>query len=128
MGLTILISEYIAWHYGRAPTEILELGRNFLWFGWNVFSVELLSKTLFAPFYRIQEGYKNWTDFEALGETIVANTVSRAVGFLLRIFIIAAGFLFETIICIAMVMALTAWILFPIFIPFLIFSGIYLLF
>lgn len=122
------MKEYMAWHYGRAPTEILELGKNFLWFGWNVFSMELLSRTLIAPFYRIQEGYKNWTDFEALGEAIVANTVSRTVGFLLRIFIITAGFLFEAIVCIATVVALAAWILFPIFIPALILSGTYLLF
>ena len=128
MGLTILISEYITWHYGRAFTEILDLGRDFLWFGWNVFSVSVLSQTLVSPFYRIQEAYKNWTDFEALGETIVANTVSRVVGFLLRIFMLILGTLFELFILATLSIVLISWMVLPLLIPLLFFEGIYLIF
>src|SRR3989338_5402779 len=128
MGFAIFISEYIAWHYGRAFTEILDLGRDFLWFGWNVFSVSLLSQSLVSPFYRIQEGYKNWTDFEALGETIVANTVSRVVGFLLRLFMLILGAFFELFILATLSIVLISWMVLPLLIPLLFFEGIYLIF
>lgn len=126
--MAIFFGEYIAWHYGRALTEILELGRDFLWFGWNVFSISLLSQTLVSPFYRIQEGYKNWTDFEALGEAVVANTISRVVGFLLRLFMLLLGAIFELFILAALSIILISWVMLPLLIPLLLFEGINIIF
>ncbi len=128
MGSALLIKDYIRWHYGQALKEIWELERDFLWFGYHFFSIPVLFQTLFSPFYRIRESYKGWASFEALLENAVANVVSRFVGLFLRLFVIAFGIIFEIVIFLLLIPAYTVWILFPVLIPALIYSGFILLF
>lgn len=117
MGLPILITEYIWWHYGTALKEIIELERNFLWFGYHLFSIKLLLQTIFSPFSRIQEGYKGLGSMEMLMENVVANMISRAVGFIFRTIIIIIGVMFEALLTVALLPVLIFWVLLPILIP-----------
>lgn len=124
MGLAIFIKEYISWHYGRAITEIIELEKNFLWFGYYLFSFKLLLKTLLSPLYRIKESYKGWTNIEFLLENFIANAVSRVVGFVLRIFVLTVGAVFEIAVAIVFVPVLSVWIVLPALIPMLFLLGL----
>ncbi len=128
MGIAIFLGEYITWHYGQALRDIWELGKNFLWFGYYLFSLELLLKTLFAPFYRIREESKGVVALEALLENIVANTVSRVVGFLFRTIVLIIGIIFEGAVIIATTAILAVWIFFPILLPALFFTGLAFIF
>lgn len=116
MTLGIFVFEYIAWHYGTALTELFLVWKNFLWFGYNFFSIQLLSSTLFTPFHRIQEIQKRGLDMEAILTTLVANTISRLVGFILRIFVIILGLLFEFLMLTILIPIFLIWIFFPLFI------------
>jgi len=128
MGFAVFVGEYIIWHYSKAFGDILELSRNFLWFGYHFFSFSLLLKTLFSPFYRIQEAYKGGLKLELLMESIVANTVSRIVGFIFRIFVIFSGIIFEVSVLVLSFMALMLWFFFPAVVAWLFVAGLASLF
>ena len=114
MGLSFFLSEYVLWHYGRALLEIWELGRNYLRFGWNFFSLPLLLKTWLSPWYRMREEYDpNMTHFEALGAALLGNIVLRIVGALLRTFVIALGILFCVGVITLTIVVFCVWVLFP---------------
>ena len=123
MGLTVLIIEYLNWHYGKALTELLDLEKNFLWFFYHQFSIKLLLKTLFTPFFRIQEEYKGF-DLENLFSSLVANTVARVVGFIFRSIIIFMGILAEGAIILAAIPVFIAWIALPAIIIILVFLAL----
>ena len=127
MTLAILLKEYIFWHYGGALKDLTALSKNFLWFGCHFFSLKLLLKTLFSPFYRIQEEYRRGLSFEVLAENLVANVVSRTVGLVLRIFVLAAGIVFETAVGITVILAFILWLLLPSVVAALLLSGFALL-
>lgn len=124
MGLPIFIMEYIWWHYGTALKEIMVLERNFLWFGYHLFSIKLLLKTIISPFSRIQEGYKGLGSMEMLMENVVANIMSRAVGLIFRTIVITVGVLFEVLLTVAILPILIFWILLPLLIPLFFLMGI----
>jgi len=112
MNVGILLATYLAWHYGEALKELVEIEKNLLWFFYHQFSIALLFKTLFTPFYRIQEEYRGF-NLENLFSNLVANTVSRTVGFILRITTIFLGLLIESILALAAVPVLATWIMLP---------------
>ena len=112
MGIAFFLREYISWHYGKAFSEMQALQKDFLWFFYHFFSIPSLAKTLIAPFRRIQE--KGGRSMELLLQNIVANTISRLVGFALRSIVIGIGLLIEFFVFIAILPALFIWLLLPI--------------
>lgn len=114
MGVTTFLKEYMVWHYGEALRDLWELEKNFLWFGYHFFSIPLLFRTLFSPFYRIHESYKGWTTIEMLLENAVANIVSRVVGFFFRTFVIICGLVCGGVVVLCSVPVLALWFLFPV--------------
>lgn len=117
MGFPVFIMEYILWHYGTALKEIMVMERNFLWFGYHLFSIKLLLSTIISPFSRIQEGYRGLGSMEILMENVVANIISRAVGLIFRTIVITVGVLFEVLLTIAILPVLIFWVLLPLLIP-----------
>lgn len=124
MGFPALIKEYISWHYGTALKEIIVLERNFLWFGYHLFSIKLLLSTIVSPLYRIHESYKGLGSMEMLMENAVANIVSRAVGLVFRTIVIILGILFEALLAMAILPVLIFWLLLPLIIPLSFFIGL----
>lgn len=90
-------------------TEIL---KNFLWFGYNFFSIRVLLKTLFSPIYRIREPYKG-LELEELAESFVLNSITRFIGFFIRSFLILGGLIFEAIVAAVFVPVLLIWLFLP---------------
>ena len=123
MGLTVLITEYLNWHYGKALTELLDLEKNFLWFFYHQFSIKLLLKTLFTPFFRIQEEYKGF-NLENLFSNLVANTVARVVGFIFRSIVIFIGILTEGAVILMAIPVFIAWTALPAVVIILIFLAL----
>lgn len=112
MGIAFFLKEYIAWHYGAALSEMRTLQKNMLWFFYHFFSIPSLSKTLIAPFRRIQQ--KGGSGMELLLQNIIANTISRVVGFALRSVVIIVGLFIEFFVFIAILPALMLWLMLPI--------------
>ena len=123
MGSYFFIKEYVLWHYGQAIADIVEVWRNFFWFGYHFFSMPLLLKTLFSPFRRLREKGGNLLHLEILFENILANIIGRIVGFLLRSFVFALGVFYMILASAAFVIALILWIMLP-FLIMILLSGI----
>jgi len=51
MQIVLVIPEYILWHYTRALRLTLNIVTNFVWFTYHFFSIPILLKTFFDPWY-----------------------------------------------------------------------------
>ena len=107
----------IAWHYGAglrftaANALYLPLGM------FRYFSVATLMRTLIAPWHRIltprTRGFDPSVFFTALGE----NFVSRLAGAVVRVFVIAFGFVATLAAAVIGVVWLAIWLFLPAAVP-----------
>src|SRR3989344_4255640 len=113
MGTLSFLTDYLIWHYGQAPQDLLGLARNLLWSCWHFFSIPDLAHTLFAPFARIRQTYFSINNLEESFQNLTANAVSRAVGLVLRAIVIVAGLVCEVILAGVLVIVWAVWFLLP---------------
>ncbi len=127
MDLASFVFGYVTWHYGRASRDIAVVGRNLLWFITHFFSIPLLFRTMFEPWKRIHDSYgrRSLEDFFA---TLVMNIMTRFVGALIRISIIAVGALFLLAGLSGLIAFYALWFGAPFFIPAMFLYGSALLF
>ncbi len=127
IAMVFLIRDYLRWHYTAAVRELLGILGNLLWFFAHLFSLRLLLTTLFTPFYRIQEDYFSMADIEKTLTSITANLVSRVVGFIFRLVVIALGVITESVVILLALPILLLWILLPIIIIYSLGLGVIIL-
>lgn len=106
-------ADYLMWHYGKALRDLSAIARNLLWFCWHFFSIPDLARTLFSPFARIRQTYFNINHLEESFQNLTANAVSRAVGFVLRILVIAAGLISSVVLIAGVFVAWIGWLILP---------------
>ncbi|HEY4496237.1 MAG TPA: hypothetical protein VJC04_02670 [Candidatus Paceibacterota bacterium] len=124
MKFPILATKYLVWHYSEALTDWWRIVGNFVWFFFHMFSIGLLSKTLFAPFKRLQEERKKGSlKFEDWGGAIIVNVLMRFVGFGVRTVIIAVGLIFILFTVVIGLMAFVLWLILPLGVAFLLVFG-----
>jgi hypothetical protein len=119
---------YTFWHYTKAPLNIVQIWKNFLWFFYNLFSIHLLLLSLFAPFERLDEHYGKIFEFQKMFESFVVNVLMRVVGFCIRIFTIVIGIAILAAVFFGGIFFLIIWFLAPLVLLFLLSSGVFLLF
>ena len=124
MGIISLMYDYFLWHYSESIKSFFQIWQNFLWFFYNFFSVNLLLRTLFSPWKRIQEKKASGFDPGELVSRLIMNTMMRFVGFLLRLIFIIIGIISDIIVLVAGVISLMAWIFMPVIILVLLAMGI----
>jgi hypothetical protein len=122
-----LVFSYFIWHYTTALKELFGLCRNFLWFVCHFFSINVLGKTLFSPWQRMDEPYKKGFSISAFFETFIVNTLMRIVGFFIRALVILAGIAVWLVVLALEIVFFAAWILMPAIIIILFVSGLRLL-
>ena len=108
-----LIPYYVSWHYTHGIKNLFNIWVNFIHFSFNFFSIKELLRTLFSPFERLQEQYKEGFDPEDFFATLVTNIMMRIVGFFVRTFTILLGLIFTTGVILIGVSLLLLWILLP---------------
>jgi hypothetical protein len=119
---------YLKWHYSDRVKAILRGWRDFLKFNFYYFSVPLLLKTLFSPWRKYRWAYGNALDFKVNVEVFLSNLISRALGAIVRSFLIIIGLATEAAILVFGIMAVFLWTTLP-FLVLLVFAfGIRLLF
>ncbi len=91
MNALKLLPRYIGWHYSVAFADMAQNAKNSLLFLYNFFSINVLFKTLFAPWERMGDSYKKGFNPEDFFATLAVNTVMRVVGFIMRTFLIILG-------------------------------------
>ncbi len=111
----MLVVAFFSWWYGQGWAGVFgSLSRRQKTVA-NTFSVNQLLKTLFAPWRRIitypgatlPEKFRAWSD----------NLFSRAVGFVVRLFVLLAACLVLIIVGLLTIIEIAVWPLLPVAIP-----------
>ena len=89
MNFFLIVPQYISWHYSQAFRDIKSIWKNILLFLYHFFSIPVLLKTLFSPWQRVHDSYGGGGG--SFLETIIFNTIMRAVGFFVRLSFILIG-------------------------------------
>lgn len=101
---------FIQWHYTTALKEVLLGWRNFTAFGFHLFSVNFLLKTLLTPWRRVISQSKE----ENLLNRLVFNLISRFMGFLVRLFLIGLGLALALLFLLTGFVFTVLWLALPI--------------
>ena len=123
-GYTQVFFAYTRWHYGRSVQEYLTVWSNFIWFLYHFFSISLLSRTLIAPWRRLDDTTRTGFHPEAFFEKFVSNIVVRCIGFFLRVFVILSGIGSILISLVFGFIFFVAWVFLPLVICMLLVVGI----
>jgi|SRR3989344_5212180 len=112
-GLIKFGIDYFVWHYGRGIRDVLSAWKNILWFVQNYFSIPLLVRSLFAPWKALSDSRGNSFNAAIFLQTLVVNTIMRAVGFCVRILIILCGGAIFLSVLLLIPIILLFWVLVP---------------
>ena len=105
---------YLAqWYVFLAPREILKGWANVLWFNLEYFSIFPLLKTLFSPWRRNMWSYGKGFNIGRYMEVLLGNLISRILGALMRVTIIAAGLFSQVLLFALGPFVLALWFSFP---------------
>jgi hypothetical protein len=120
--MIMLVLSFFSWWYGRGWKQVLDSFEPRLRGFMDIFSVNQLLKTLFAPWRRIisypgaslDERFRAWGD----------NLFSRMIGFVVRFFVLLTALLSLALITALTVVELIVWPLLPVAVPGCIVAGL----
>lgn len=124
---TLVLLDYFRWHYSSALISGFNIWRDFLWFVFHFFSIEALTRTLFAPWRRLGEKYPQNLEPGIWVAAFLVNTMMRVVGAFARTSLIIAGSLAWALAFLTGFLVAILWILLPVILVGLFFWGIYLI-
>jgi hypothetical protein len=124
MGIVSIFFEYMSWHYGPGVGEFLQAWKNISAFVYQFFSVDMLLKTFFQPFKRMQEDYTRGFDPSGYAETFIVNAMMRIVGMVVRSVFIAGAAFMQIVIGVVGSVCFVAFVGLPFVVPFCLISGL----
>ncbi len=127
MDASLLLVDYVRWHYTRAFRDIGATWLNIAWFVTHFFSMPLLLRTFFSPWKRVTEEYHK-KGIEALASTFLVNTLSRLIGICVRLVILVMGVATLLITVLGLIVFLVVWIVLPLVSVMSLIGGLKLLF
>src|SRR5436305_1624214 len=104
--------EYFYWQYVLAPRFLLQLDWNLQRALVRYFSVATLMKTLFAPWHRDSLPYRPGS-ISSIVQTFILNQLSRVIGALVRVGLLAVWLVVELVFLTSAVFSLLAFVLWP---------------
>jgi len=110
---TLKSMNYFEWHYLYAPKKILKLGKDWLVFVFNLFSIKELLLHFFAPWKRMVMKKGPGFKLEEWLSVVSFNLISRGVAATVRFWLIIAGLLTEIVLIILIPIIAVAWIIVP---------------
>jgi len=112
MAVTIFF-RYAVWHYTEAPRLLYGVLFNIIWFIGHTFSLATLWRSLFSPWRRIvAKRHRKW-DFEDMASAILANTVSRIIGVVMRLTLIIVGLTLQFFFLVFSLALYVTWFVIP---------------
>ena len=102
--------EYLIWHFSVMPRAIAAAWKDIFIFGFDYFSLPVLTKTLFSPWRRYLWSYPVGFQLAALLEALVSNFISRILGAIMRLGLIAIGVCGELLIGVAGAAVFLLWL------------------
>ena len=112
---------YLRWHYSAAWADLWRLFTNLAWFLFNFFSIRILTMTLIAPWKRLHESRLG---AGSLPGALILNTITRLVGFLIRLITIGMGLCSLLLLAVFFFAFLLLWLLMPVLPFMLVLNGI----
>lgn len=106
----------------------MKIWRNFLQFIWRYFSVRLLLATLLATWRRDLTDYGRGFDLRRYLEVFALNTVSRLIGFVVRLVFIFLALVLEVLLLLTGLLLFALWLGAVVFVPGFFVVGFYFLF
>lgn len=123
-----IILQFLIWYLIDKPKAILRAWKNLLIFNLNYFSIPLLLKTFFSPWRKYRWSYGRGFDFKIYLEAFASNAIMRALGALLRFFLIFLGIILEFFIILIGIGVLIIWFLLPLILIGFLIIGFHFLF
>ncbi len=113
MFFATVLQQYLVWHYGQALVLYIRIYRNFHWFIHQFFSINQLARSLFTPFRRIIVTPTRRFDIGEWASALIINLLSRLLGALIRLLLIATGMLALISLAFISVIGFTFWLAAP---------------
>ena len=123
----MILAEFILWHYTQGFRELFRAWMSIQRFFVQFFSLPLLFKTFFTPYRRMYEKRNRGFDAENFLEIVTINLVTRIVGILIRVILIAVGVVIECIVFVVGFSFFILALLAPVAVPALFVIGVFLL-
>ncbi len=124
IGRGFLPFEYLYWHYVLVWKDIFQIFANFVWFIYYFFSIPILFRTFFSYWKRMHEPKPAGLNPKVYIQNLIVNSLMRVVGVFFRAIVISLGILSLLASSVIMLAVIVVWILLPVIILVLIWSGI----
>jgi hypothetical protein len=95
------------------PKFLLGVWKNYILFASNYFSLPDLIKSLFSPWRKYKWNYPKSFDVAEFFSTLISNTFSRLLGFIMRIVLVVVGVSFQILVITAGFVIFIIWVLLP---------------
>jgi len=112
VGNSLIIS-FFRWFFAVAPRNILTIGRNFMRWAWKYFSIGFFAPRLFSPWHKDITGYGRGFDLKRFLHVFGWNLISRIIGAILRIVVMAAGLVAELFFVLSTAAIFVFWYAMP---------------
>jgi len=119
--MMLMVLEFFVWWYSTGWLETLHRILARITAVWRMFSVPILVRTLFSPWRRIMSSPGR--SVNQLFSSMIDNTVSRLVGFVVRLFVLIAAFFVTLVAGIIGLTAVVLWPLLPLLVVFFLLKG-----
>lgn len=119
--------KYLYWQVILTPKKVLSIFKNYLLFGFDFFSIKETLRSLFSPWRRYLWDYGRGFDIGKYLETFASNIITRVIGFIMRLFLIAFFLVYEIVVLVLGIIIFFISIVYPfLFIAALIYGFKYL--
>lgn len=108
-----IIFKWLKWHYADAFRGLLRAWGNFLWFVANYFSLKGLVFSLLSHWKKDRLSYGRGFDPIRFFNVFLSNMISRVLGMVIRLFVIAFALIVEILVFLAGLFVVLLWILLP---------------
>lgn len=105
--------KYLYWQLILTPKKVLSILKNYLIFGFDFFSINETLRSLFSPWRRYLWDYGRGFDIGRYFETFLSNIITRIIGFIMRLFLIAFFLIYEIVVLILGLLLFFASIIYP---------------
>lgn len=113
------------WFFLKAPQSIIEIGTNYLAWGWHYFSIGYFAPRIFSSWHRDITPYGPGFELGRFLRTFGWNLISRVIGAVLRLFVMLFGLAIELLLLSVIVISFLLWFALPWLAVLLIMLGIY---
>lgn len=93
-----IILSYFYWQLIETPKNIIFIIKDFITFGFNLFSVKETVLNLFSPWKRYAWDYGRGFDFSRYFEVFASNLIARVIGCIMRIFLLSFFVIYEILV------------------------------